>query len=249
MSEEQSTIMFATPGGEHIEVAIERNTASRQADEKRLRNAGASARFRLRKKEKDQHKDSAIERLQAQNRELERRIRELESERETYRADRDRLRDVVYRTPSISDLAYQGPRSPALRGAASFTGRPALEGVPPPPRLPATVYGAGDPVTGERSSRRRRTDPQLDYSPSTYAAALPPPNYNAPMSQPGTPSAGAGPERLPPLRLEQHSGAQAPAHLPTSNAPPQSFSPVKRESYETGWATQPSGPRRDLGQR
>ncbi|KAK6067873.1 hypothetical protein SCUP515_09935 [Seiridium cupressi] len=249
MPEEQSTLVFATPGGEPVEFTIDKTNGSRQADEKRQRNAGASARFRQRKKDKDQQKEAMIEKLQAQNRELERRLRDLETERERYRAERDRLRDVVRRAPSISEFAFQGPRSPPPRGASSLGGRGLLEGVPPPPPLSNETYGAGDPITGERSSRRRRTDPQLEFGPGAFASTLPPPNYSAPMSQPGTPSAGTGLERLPPLRLDQASGMPITSAGTSSNAPTPGFSPIKHESYELGWVARPSGPQPDPGRR
>lgn len=253
MPEEQSTLMFATPGGEPVEFVVDTTNASRHADEKRLRNAGASARFRQRKKDKDQQKDSAIEKLQMQNRELERRIKELESERERYRADRDRLRDVVHRTSSISDLAYQGPRSPPLRKMGSFTAGTPYGGATtgrPPSGLPPSMdpYGTGDSVTGERPSRRRRTEAQVEVGPVTYGQPLHPPSYNQSGSQPGTPSMGGHLDRLPPLRLELPPGGLPTSGVSSTNTPSQSYSPLKREPYESGWVTRPGGPP-DVGHR
>ncbi|KAI1861363.1 uncharacterized protein JN550_010893 [Neoarthrinium moseri] len=234
-------VMFAAPGVEAIPVIVNTTTASKQADEKRLRNAGASARFRQRKKDKDNHREGLIEKLEAQNRELEKRIRELEQERELYAADRDRLRDVVQRTPGISELAYQGVHSPST-SVGSFAQRSPHGSVPPPPPLPMT-YGTSESGSEERPSRRRRTDPQLDFISPPYTTALPPPlSYNAPLSQPGTPSTS---ERLPPLRLDQPNvGPSAPSEHTSGNptGQGQSFSPFKREPYEARWATRPGGP-------
>jgi hypothetical protein len=246
ISDEPSTMMFAAPGGEAIPVLIDRTNGSRQADERRLRNAGASARFRQRKKDKDMHRDTMIQKLQSENRELEKRIRELENESEGYRTDRDRLREVVRRTPGISELAYQGPRSPSARSAGSFAERSPLGSIPAPPALPATTYGS-DSDTTERPSKWRRVDAQLDYTTGSYSTTLPQPlGYNAPISRPGTPSTSGLTERLPPLRLDQPpSGAPTASEpTPTTKTPAQSYSPY-RHPYEAGWATHPGGPPSD----
>ncbi|KAI1414682.1 hypothetical protein F5Y13DRAFT_13575 [Hypoxylon sp. FL1857] len=231
-------------GGEPLIVPLDMYNGSKQADEKRQRNAGASARFRARKKDKEIQQGLRIQELESQNRELLKRQQEMESERDRYRSDRDRLRDIVYRTPGISELAYQGPPSPiSTRSGGSFAERSPLGSNPP--SLPMPSYGAADPVTGERAARRRRTDPQLDFSPSygpvqTGLPSMQQPTH-APLSQPGTPSAMARTSRLPPLRLDQPAGTPTTGPS-TSGTPVQSFPPYKREPYETGWATRPSAP-------
>lgn len=231
--------------GEEIHVPVDVHQASRQADEKRQRNAGASARFRQRKKEREVRQSIDIQKLEAINRDMEKRVHEAEAEKERYRADRDRLRDIVYRTPGISELAYQGPPSPTTsRSGASFAER--SPAVPPPSHVPSVGYGAADPMTGERASRRRRTDPQVEFTTPSYGpvpGTLPPmaPAYSAPLSQPGTPSAVAHNPRLPPLRLD-HPGAPGTADPGSATTPGQGYSPYKREPYESGWATRPSGP-------
>ncbi|KAI1395292.1 hypothetical protein F4819DRAFT_198166 [Hypoxylon fuscum] len=231
-------------GGEPLIVPLDMYNGSKQADEKRQRNAGASARFRARKKDKEIQQGIRIQELESQNREILKRQQEAESERDRYRSDRDRLRDIVYRTPGISELAYQGPPSPiSTRSGGSFAERSPL--AHNQSGLPMSSYGAADPVTGERAARRRRTDPQLEYSPSYVTAqtslpSIPPPTH-APLSQPGTPSAMARTSRLPPLRMDQPAGTPTTGPSTTST-PVQSFPPYKREPYETGWATRPSNP-------
>jgi len=91
---------------------VDVHKASRLADEKRARNAEASARFRQRRKQKEKEANSNIEKLQQQTRDLERKIKEVEQERDFYRAERDRFRDVVYRTPNMRHLVMQAPPSP-----------------------------------------------------------------------------------------------------------------------------------------
>ncbi|KAI1378227.1 hypothetical protein F4677DRAFT_443442 [Hypoxylon crocopeplum] len=238
-------------GGEPLIVPLDMYNGSKQADEKRQRNAGASARFRARKKDKEIQQGIRIQELESQNRELQKRQQEAEAERDRYRSDRDRLRDIVYRTPGISELAYQGPPSPlSTRSGGSFAERSPL--APNQSGLPMPSYGVADPMTGERATRRRRTDPQLEFSPSyaptqTNLPSIPPPTHHTPLSQPGTPSAMARTSRLPPLRLDQPAGTPSTGPSTTST-PVQSFPPYKREPYETGWATRPSAPH-DPGQR
>ncbi|KAI1777909.1 hypothetical protein F4818DRAFT_439228 [Hypoxylon cercidicola] len=237
-------------GGEPLIVPLDMYNGSKQADEKRQRNAGASARFRARKKDKELQQGIRIQELESQHRELLKRQQEIESERDRYRNDRDRLRDIVYRTPGISELAYQGPPSPiSTRSGGSYAER--SPHAPNQPALPMAPYGATDPITGERAARRRRTDPQLEYSPSyaTAQAGLPPmaQSSHTPLSQPGTPSAMARTSRLPPLRLDQQPGTPTTGPS-TTTTPVQSFPPYKREPYETGWATRPNAPH-DPGQR
>ena len=101
-------------------VPVEVHQASRLADEKRARNAGASARFRQRRKEKERESSTTIEKMQHQTRDLERRIREVEQERDFYRGERDRMRDVLNRTPDMRHLAMQGPPSPQTLRSGSY---------------------------------------------------------------------------------------------------------------------------------
>lgn len=219
--------------GEEFYVPVDMEQASRKKGEKREKNAKASSRFRARKKEREQKTYEALDQLQAQSRELEARVRELEMERDRYRAERDRLRDIVARTSGISELAHAGPTSPqSMRSGGSP--RSGVHGPPPPPLQPAVAYGAADPETGERASRRRRT---VEYTSPSYAPMpIPSPTFVTPMSQPDTPSAAARTAILPPLRLDQPPGAPASAPPSTSELT-LPFPAYKREPYESGWAT------------
>ncbi|ORY69568.1 uncharacterized protein BCR38DRAFT_88206 [Pseudomassariella vexata] len=208
VSDGQSTnLLFRTEQGDEMIVPFDTRQGSRQADEKRQRNAGASARFRQRKKEREISRDNEMHKLETENRQLEKRVHDVEIERDHYRADRDRLRDLVYRTPSISEFAYQGLPSPTTsRPGGSFPDRSPLAPVAPvapPTPLPPVTYGQVDPTTGERPARRRRTDPQVEFTTPTYASGIGTlgpmaPAYAASSSQPGTPSAGPT-ARLPPF--------------------------------------------------
>jgi hypothetical protein len=198
-------------------VPVDVHQASRLADEKRARNAGASARFRQRRKEKEKESTTAIEKLQSTNRDIERKLREAEVERDFFRADRDRLRDVIYRTPELRHHAMQGPPSPRSMRTTAFHG-------PPPPQMGFQAPDSHD----ERASRRRRTSVQSDFTP-VYSPSTAPPLPSAP---PGYPAGS----NLPPLRIDNPNAAQTPSSKPpATTAGPQIFDPYSRGPYERGW--------------
>ncbi|KAI0910415.1 hypothetical protein F4824DRAFT_14267 [Ustulina deusta] len=231
--EGQAALRIQPAHGEPFIVPVDTHQGSRQADEKRQRNAGASQRFRKRKKDRETQERLEHQRMESQYRELEARIQALENERERLRSDRDRLRDIVYRTPSVSELAYQGPPSP---DPSNGSGRS--------PLVPRPTYGAADPETGERSSQRRRTDPhpQVEFITAPYGSApgsLPPittSGYPTSLSHPGTPLARSQAPQLPPLRLGSVAGTPTTA-VSAASTPVQAYQQLKRESYEVGWAT------------
>ncbi|TVY46475.1 hypothetical protein LOCC1_G003475 [Lachnellula occidentalis] len=233
-------VLTITTSSGQYQVPVDVRQASRLADEKRARNAGASARFRQRRKEKEKEASTSIEKLQQQNRDLERRVRESDQERDFYRGERDRFREVVFRNPDTRHLAMQAPPSPlSIRSASSFQGQGQQLGAPPP----QTGY---QPPGSERAPRRRRIDAQGEYSPLPYSM---PPTSLPPVAGPGfAPGPSQGPPSLPPMRRD------GPAITPTSapNQPPATpggpqppFDPYARGPYERGWPGPPSDhPRR-----
>ncbi|KAK8007657.1 hypothetical protein PG989_001647 [Apiospora arundinis] len=288
--EGQLAFRIAPVNGEVFTIPVDTHQASRASDEKRQRNAGASARFRLRKKEREQQQVMNLQKLQQDNAEMQKRLQELEE----IEIERNRLRDIVWRTqqqqqgggsgttattaePSGYHSHHQrAPSPPRRRPADSLSGNSG--GVPPPP-LPSGAYGAGDPSTGERPSRRRRTDSgmSMEYSAAPTASPLssqqqhpphhitlpgPLSSYPTSLSQPGTPT-GLRPNnnnnnttRLPPLRMdhqssESHQQQQRPPSEPGSATTTQSqgYSPYKREPYESGWAVRPPGGPHDPSQK
>ncbi|GAP91148.2 putative transcription factor bZIP [Rosellinia necatrix] len=184
--EGQAALRIQPAHGEAFIVPVDTHQGSRQADEKRQRNAGASQRFRKRKKDRETQERMEHQRMESQYRDLETRIQTLENDRERLRSDRDRLRDIVYRTPTV------------------------------------------------------------DFSTSSYGStpgSLPPisaSGYATSISHPGTPSAISQAPQLPPLRLSSAAGTPTSA-MSNASTPVQSYQQVKRESYETGWATGPRG--------
>ncbi|KAK4456150.1 hypothetical protein QBC34DRAFT_10708 [Podospora aff. communis PSN243] len=248
----QQHLLAITPHhGEEILIPVDYHQASKQADEKRQRNAGASARFRQRKKEREKEQQQGLQKLEAQNRELERkneelekRNRELEAERDFYRGERNRLRDIVARTPSISEWADRGPPSPTpSRSAASYPAENSPLPAPVPAPLPHPLYAQhhalahphpspssyGDPSMLERPARRRRTDsePHLgtpSYRPTTPASLPPlpggpPPAFSIPPSPRLAPSPGTA--RLPPIRFDHpHPASETPSPVQGGVPPP-----------------------------
>jgi hypothetical protein len=211
-------------------VPVEVHQASRLADEKRARNAGASARFRQRRKEKEREASTTIEKMQHQTRDLERRIREVEQERDFYRGERDRMRDVLNRTPETRHLAMQGPPSPQTLRTGSFQDPPPASQPPAPPA--ATTFAPQDTSLSERAPRRRRTGPSGEYTSVAYTL---PPASTLPPVQAGYPGQGA--MILPPLRMETTAAPPATgANIPpvATTGPPPPFDPFAR-GYQRGW--------------
>jgi hypothetical protein len=228
-------LTFSTPVGTY-HVPVDVHQASRLADEKRARNAGASARFRQRRKEKEKEANSNIEKLQQQTRDLERKVREVEQERDFYRAERDRFRDVVYRTPDMRHLVMQAPPSPQTMRAGSFQGPMSQIGVPPPP--PPSQMGFQPPESSsERAPRRRRTDTQGDFTSLPYT--LPPASTLPPVQAAGYPPGPVpGQTNLPPMRVENTAIPLTTAsNIPpaTTTGPPPPYDPYSRGPYERGW--------------
>lgn len=212
-------VLTITTSSGQYQVPVDVHQASRLADEKRARNAGASARFRQRRKEKEREASTSIETLQKETRDLERRLQEVEQERDFYRGERDRFRDVVFRFPDMRHLAMQGPPSPlSMRGTSSFSaprqhpGAPSGFGSQPPPSLV------------ERPPRRRRLEGQGEFTGMPYntghpLASAPLPPVHAPSHPPGPPQ---GPQSLPPLRMEAPATTQPVASTqPPSTSGPQ----------------------------
>ncbi|KIN06262.1 hypothetical protein OIDMADRAFT_101040 [Oidiodendron maius Zn] len=194
---------------------------------------GASARFRQRRKEKEKEANTTIEKMQHQTRELERRIREVEQERDFYRGERDRMRDVLARTPEMRHLAVQGPPSPQTLRTGSYRD-PAPPSQPPAPPAPTTFPPQEQPTVSERAPRRRRTGPSGEFTSIAYSL---PPASTLPPVQAGYP--GQGTMVLPPLRMETTAaptltGTNVPPV--TTTGPPPPFDPFSRGGYQQrGW--------------
>ncbi|KAL2262536.1 hypothetical protein VTK26DRAFT_1015 [Humicola hyalothermophila] len=220
LAEGQPLLAIRPEVGEELIVEVDTHQASKQQDEKRQRNAGASARFRQRKKARDTAMQEAMQKLENDNRELAKvseermkRIQELEAERDFYRNERNRLRDIIARTPSIRDLADRGPPSPISRtgGPPAPDGNALLTHPPPPappshaqtqPQSHSSPYSQPiahqhprsisftDPSVLGPPARRRRTDSEPQLPSSSYNSMMP--TTLPPLTGPPPPSTFGG---------------------------------------------------------
>ena len=88
---------------ERLKIPCDVQSTSKLANDKRKRNAGASQRFRQRRKHKDQETVETIKKLEA-------RVRETTEERNCYLKERDHFRDQAIRSHK-----YIAPRPPSPR--------------------------------------------------------------------------------------------------------------------------------------
>lgn len=227
---------FTAEDGSQFMVPVDVQAASKVADEKRARNAGASARFRERRKAREKEADTAIKKLEQQARDLERRNKELEDQVNHYKEDRDRFRDIVYRTPGISHLATQVTPSPGnltTRQPRDFPSSQQWEEMPT------------DLDELSRPSQRRRTDKAIDLHPHPFQSTGP--HFPA-VQLPGYGPAPSRSDTLPRMRDEgvtsQISGdPSALSHLAStqsSSRPP--YSPYQTRDYDRRWPAGPSCP-------
>ncbi|SZF01676.1 unnamed protein product [Blumeria hordei] len=210
-------------------VPVDVHHASRLADEKRARNAGASARFRQRRKEKEKEANSAIEKLQAQVRDLEKSLKELQSECDFYHSERDRLRDIVFRIPEKRHLTMQAPPSPNSGRALSLLGQIGMRIPPPPISYPEEFL--------ERASRRRRshtdgsfTDVAQTKPPISPTATLPSGHQVMEISQP---SQQLGSQTSFPAQADRNL-PQIP--IPENNPISLNSDPCTQQTHQRNWS-------------
>ncbi|KAG7413161.1 hypothetical protein Forpi1262_v017200 [Fusarium oxysporum f. sp. raphani] len=239
--------LLALPGSEApIPVHMDFSQASKKADEKRQRNAVASTRHRRKKKIMQEENSKQLQELRDERRLMEIRIAELIQQRDFYREDRNRLRDIVAQTPSIGGLAA-GPPSPTISTSNSYAETGSLASGP------SGSMSYGDVLANERPAQRRRTDDHPEYSlppygspasghPSASPSGLPPmpmSGYGGP-SRPSSAASSASGERLPPLRVMEGRPPTGPPPGPgVQEQDPRTgqWVPVQPRVPETGWAT------------
>ncbi len=113
MGGEGQQAFMTLPGSETpIAIQVDYSQASKKADEKRQRNAKASTRHRRKKKTIQEENVRQIQEMADEKEELVERVEQLTRQRDFYRDERNRLRDIVLRTPSIAQHA-SGPRPEA----------------------------------------------------------------------------------------------------------------------------------------
>lgn len=223
-----------------IPIHVDYSQASKKADEKRQRNAKASTRHRRKRKAMQEESARLLTDLKEEREEMELQIEELTAQRDFYRNDRNWLRDLVARTPGITEHSAR-PRSPTLTARIP----PMSEISPRLDRAMMREYSS-EASSAERPAQRQRTDDRSDSSipsygvpsmgtPSTQQSSIHgnaygmPPRPNSAAS-----SAGTG-ERLPPLRSME---GPPPGHGHHEQDPRTGqWMPIQPRPYETGWAT------------
>lgn len=243
--EAQQAFMTLPGSDTPIPVSVDTTQASRKASEKRQRNANASTRHRAKRRALQEESARQLQDLKDEREEMELRIEELVAQRDFYRNDRNRLRDIVRATPSISELAA-GPPSPTLTRLSEISPLSRSHHAPTPTRE----------YSSEASSAERPTQrPMLDDRPE---GSIPPfgmvsagtsgvqtpmqgPGYGLPPRPTSASSSTGGGERLPPLRSME---GPPPAHGPPQEQDPRTgqWVPIQPRQFETGWATSPRKP-------
>ncbi|KAH6624871.1 hypothetical protein B0J18DRAFT_450057 [Chaetomium sp. MPI-SDFR-AT-0129] len=201
MVEGQPFLAITPRHGEEIVVAVDVHQGSRQADQKRQRNAGASARFRQRKKEREREQQEEFQKLENENRDLERKnealvkhCQDLEADRDFYRESRNRLRDIISRMPNGQEWIDREPASPMLRTAEGPSASESSTLLHQPPPVPSHGH----------SPRQHHHQPPF-YSPHLH-----------PLSQPHPPRLGAyGDSSLEPPARRRRTDSEP--QLPTSS--------------------------------
>ena len=262
MGTEGQQAFMTLPGSDiPIPVQVDYSQASKKADEKRQRNAVASTRHRRKKKILQEENSKQLQELRDERRHLEIQLEALVRQRDFYRDERNRLREVVAQTPGIQGHAA-GPPSPSS-ARSSFAERSPLVGG----RGPSLSQGyASESSSAERPTQRRRTDEHPEFSmpiygtptgvhsglppgppPSGPSSGLPPmqgQGYGAPTRPPSAASSRSG-ERLPPMRSMESSlpgPGFGPEQVQEQDPRTGQWVPVQPRQPETGWATAPRRP-------
>jgi hypothetical protein len=249
MVTEGQQAFMALPGSDApIPVQVDFSQASKKADEKRQRNAKASTRHRRKKKTMQEENVKRLQELQSERQQMYQHIEEVTRQRDFYRDERNRLREVVSHTPTINDHAVGPPSPPAsTRPTGFFTEEsPLLQ----QSHAAASQGYASDTSSVERPTQRRRTEERIEYSAHSYGPpgggqpmALPPmqgQGYGMPP-RPHSAASTASMERLPPLRtMEGPAPPQGMVHGHPHEQDPRTgqWVPLQQTRYlETGWAT------------
>ena len=212
-----------------LHVPIDMQAASKAADEKRKRNAGASARFRQRRKMKEAQAGQTIGKLE-QN------LNDARDAADFYQAERDVYRDFLAQHPPLQAQLGPRPQSPgwSRRGSERSDSEDGTS-------VQGSWSEQGNPEersTTGRSTRRRTSSyrapiglppPNLSSTPSMPTPGfLPPPTMPPSLPEPrrpmGGPGAAAGvgppPSPLPPFGMGQtRPGDGGPLPAPTSRPP------------------------------
>ncbi|KAH7120098.1 hypothetical protein B0J13DRAFT_457637 [Dactylonectria estremocensis] len=177
---------LALPGSDSpIHLYVDYSKASKKADEKRRRNAVASTRHRRKKKIMQEEDTKQLQKLRDEGRQLETKLEELTHQRDFYRDDRNRLRDIVSQTPGISHLATR-PSSPASARSSPCVERSPLMAAPL--TMPSQK---GEPCPGERPADSPDSSMSMYSTPRGAHPSALPPMQDLPSSVPSRPTSAA----------------------------------------------------------
>uniref|UniRef100_A0A8H7TTT8 BZIP domain-containing protein n=1 Tax=Bionectria ochroleuca TaxID=29856 RepID=A0A8H7TTT8_BIOOC len=150
---------ISLPGSDApIPIHVDYSQASKKADEKRQRNAKASTRHRRKRKAIQEENAKQLQDLKESREDMELKIEELTVQRDFYRRERNRLREIVTRTPSIAEHA---------KSVSSPTITPARVGSYSP-RRNIREYSS-EASSNERPARRQRIDDGSETSLASFA--------------------------------------------------------------------------------
>lgn len=248
LSSDGQQAYMTLPGSDiPIPVQVDYSQASKKADEKRQRNAKASTRHRRKKKNIQEENIRLLQDLKDDQDAMAEQIECLTRQRDFYREERNRLRDIVVRTPAISQHA-SGPPSPvSSRSVNSYADHSPMGGQPRPLHTPSQGY-LSEASSVERPTQRRRTDDRPEYTANYSTQPGPPPATLPPLQahtqgvppRPMTALPTTHQERLPPLRAidgppshDMHSGHATHERDPVTG----DWRLAQPRPYETGWAT------------
>lgn len=209
----ESTFTASLPGSGPIDISFDMTTASSRQSQKRSRNAEASGRHRSKRKAQTSDMQKEIQALKDAREEDRAKLDSIIRQRNFYREERNRLREVVSRTPQIARWA-DGPQSPVLteeEPASAFgntMGRldPASE--PPRPVQRHISYTGSEgqaerPLPQGESAMQGRMHPEAFARPlvsttpvSGQAGAM---HYTAPGLPPPPMSRSISATQLPPI--------------------------------------------------
>ncbi|PHH60689.1 hypothetical protein CDD81_1341 [Ophiocordyceps australis] len=239
-SEGQQAFMTLPGSDTPIPVQVDYSQASQKANEKRKRNASASTRHRKKKKTMQEENMRQLQELKEERQQVVKKMDELKLQRDFYRDDRNRLREIVARTASIHQHATSPP-SPLTTAMEPWAER-SPEGTQTSEATPTQGY-ASDVAPEEQGQARGANDrPELSasaFGPAGRAAS------GQTMGGPPRPlssASSASGDRLPPLRaIEGPSPGQNASMRPNQESG--QWRPAQPPNFEMGWAT---GPRRSF---
>ncbi|KZZ97588.1 hypothetical protein AAL_03552 [Moelleriella libera RCEF 2490] len=237
-----------------IPVQVDYSQASRKADEKRQRNAKASTRHRRKKKTMQEENVRQLQDVKEERQQLVEELEYTKHQRDFYREERNRLRDVVLRVPSLHHHAAGPPSPTPTRSTGSHT-------EPSPVTRHATPATASaypnESLTSNRSSQQLMAEERqevggLGFVPTVSIGSLTSlANHGngvmAPRPRSAASSGGRG-EILPPLRAVEGPLPSA-QHIALGHAHEQHGQDARTGQWhslppgraETGWAVAPRG--------